>query len=86
MGFGTAVRQIIQQRAGGPTGIVDSEGPQDSAFKALDQMLVGIFFPKPLESGLQEVVQGSKVGVGFGYLLDDLGEVCSGKKTCVGVT
>lgn len=59
MGFGTAVGEVIQQRAGGPTSIVDSEGLQDCAFKALNQMLVGIFFSKPFEGGLQEVVQGS---------------------------
>lgn len=59
VGFGTSVGEVIQQRTGGPTGIVDSESLQDRAFKALDQMLVGIFFCKPFESGLQEVVQGS---------------------------
>jgi len=57
--FGTAVGEVIQQRAGGSTGIVDPEGFQDRAFEALDQMLVGIFFPKPFEGGLQQVVQGS---------------------------
>ena len=56
VGFGTAMGEVIQQRAGGPTGVVDSEGLQDRAFKALDEMLVGIFFPKPFEGGLQEVV------------------------------
>jgi len=59
VGFGTAVGEVIQQRAGGPTSIVDSEGLQDCAFEALDQMLVGIFFPKPFQGGLQEVVQRS---------------------------
>ena len=59
VGFGAAVGKVIQQRAGGPTGIVDSEGLQDRAFKALNQMLVGIFFPKPFEGGLQQVMQGS---------------------------
>jgi len=59
VGLGTAVGEVIQQRAGGSTGIVDSEGFQDRAFEALDQMLVGIFFPKPFEGGLQQVVQGS---------------------------
>jgi len=49
-------------------------------------MLVGIFFPKPFEGGLQEVVQGSEVGVRFRHLFDDLGEVSGGKKTCVGIS
>jgi hypothetical protein len=49
-------------------------------------MLVGIFFPKPFQSGLQEVVQGSQVGVRFGNLFDDLGEVSGSKKSCVGMS
>ena len=48
-------------------------------------MLVWIFFRKPFQGGLQEVVQRSQVGVRFGNLFDDLGEVGGGKQTCVGM-
>ena len=86
VGIGTAVGEVIQQRAGRPAAIIDSKGLQDRSFKALDQMLMRIFFSKPFEGGLQEVVQGSQVGVRFGHLFDHLGEVSGSKKSCVGMS
>ena len=83
MGFGPAVGEIVEQGAGGATGIIGAKLLKHGAFKSLHQLPVWLFFFQPVQGQPEKTMERFQIRVRLGRLFDRLGEVGGGKNAGV---